>query len=295
MLRTQHKVRTADGRLLLVEMAGPEHGVPVVSHHGTPGSRYRDREMIELGAARGLRHVSCSRPGYEGSDRLAGRRIADCAQDLEAIVDQLGLESCFVVGESGGGPYALAQAALLPERVRGVSVIAGAAPFGAEGLDWFGGMAKENREEFDAVREDDAVSLAFLGARLEEFSSAADPQQIEKALGDLATDADRQSLKREGVEEDVMLIWRRIGTGGPWGWFDDGKALFEDWGFSLDQIETEVAVWHGEDDRALPAAHGRWVADNLPKVRLHLCRGDGHSSIMDRYGEILDELVKAGS
>ncbi len=295
MLRTQHEVRTTDGRLLLVEVAGPERGVPVFFHHGTPGSRYRDGEMTQAGVARGLCSVSYSRPGYEGSDRLAGRRIVDCVEDVRAIVAQLGLERGFVVGESGGGPHALAHAALLPEWVRGVTVVVGTAPFEAEGLDWFEGMARGNREEFDAVMAGEDEGLALLEAKLEEVRAAENPQQLSEAQGDLLTDADRRSLQRKELEDDLMLIWRRIAAGGPWGWFDDGRALLGGWGFDLDKVEAPVSVWHGEDDRTVSVAHGRWVADHLPKATLHLLPGEGHSSLMDHYGEILDDLLASGS
>lgn len=293
MHRTQHEVRAADGRLLLVEVAGPERGDVVFWHHGIPGSRYRDRELLDEGESRGVRHVSYSRPGYEGSDRLAGREIADCASDVRAIIDQLGLDSGFVVGESGGCPYALFQAASMPRWTRAVAVIVGPAPFEAGGLDWFADMAKGNRVEFHALMAGDETWRPYLEDRLEKIKAADDLRQLFEALDadDVLTDADLQSLERDGLEDEVMLAWKRIAATGLWGWFDDGKALLGDWGFGLDEVEAPVAVWHGEDDRAVPVAHAKWVADNLPNAALHLLRGEGHSSSMDRYGEILEDLV----
>lgn len=297
MLRTQHEVRTADGSLLVVEVGGPGQGDVVFWHHGIPGSRFRDRELLEVGAARGLRHVSYSRPGYEGSDRQAGRGIVDCARDVRAIVDQLGLDSGFVVGESGGGPHALAQAASLPEWTRAVAVIVGPAPYEAKGLDWFAGMAEGNRVEFGAMMAGDAEWLAFLKARLGKIGAAGDLRQLFEALegDDLFTDADFQSLERDGLQDEVMLAWKRIAASGLWGWFDDGKALFRDWGFGLDEVDAPVAVWHGADDRAVPVTHAKWVADNLSNAALHLLCGEGHGSSMDRYGEILDHLLASDS
>src|ERR1035441_9578699 len=63
------------------------------------------------------------------------------AADVSSIADALGIDRFAVMGYSGGGPHALACAALLPERVLGVVCVAGLAPFRAEGLDWFAGMA----------------------------------------------------------------------------------------------------------------------------------------------------------
>lgn len=295
MRRTQHEVRAEDGRLLLVEEAGLEQGCPILFNHGTPGSRCRDEEIAQKGVDKGFRHVSYSRPGYEGSDRHAGRRIVDSAHDARAIVDQLGLEEGFVVGESGGGPYALAQAASLPEWTRGVAVIGGPAPFGAEGLDWWEGTAKGNREEFEAMIAGDAAGLAFLEARLEKIEAARDLPQLNEALGDLYTDSDLRSLAREGLKDEVMQAWKRIAASGLWGWFDDDKALLGDWGFGLGTVQAPVAVWHGEDDRAVPVAHGKWVAGHLPNANFHPIRNEGHSSFLDHYSEVLDDLIASSA
>lgn len=295
MLRTQHEVRTTDGRLLLVEVAGPGRGDVVFWHHGTPGSRFRDQELIAVGAARSLSHVSYSRPGYEGSDRQAGRGIVDCARDVRAIIDQLGLDDGYVVGESAGGPHALAHAAAMPEWVKGAAVLVGSAPYGAEGLDWSKGMAKGNIEEFDAVLGGDATWLAFLEARIKKIKAARDLQQINEALGRLYTEADIRSLEREGLKQYVLRTWKRTAANGLWGWFDDGKALLGEWRFSLNEVKVPVSVWHGEDDRAAPVAHGKWVADHLPNAAFYALPGEGHSSFLDLYGEILDDLIDGGS
>lgn len=294
MQRSENEVRTADGRLLLVEVAGPEHGDVVFWHHGTPGSRYRDEVDLEEGAARGLRHVSYSRPGYEGSDRHPDRRIADCASDLRTIVDWLELGSGFVVGESGGGPHALAHAALLPAWVRGVAVVSGTAPLDAEGLDWPDGMAKENLEEFDAMMASDAAGLKYLEDFTRPIKAAKNVRELSEALGGLVTDADRESQEAGGLDDYLTLVWRRLAASSLWGWFDDDKALCGDWGFDLGRVEAPVTLWHGEVDPAAPPAHGRWLADHVPDGKLCLVPGVGHGLIAESYGAILDDLVASG-
>ena len=99
--------------------------------------------LVELGAERGLRHVVYLRPGYGDSERCPGRAVADCAADTAAIADWLGVERFYTAGRSGGGPHALACAALLPDRVIAAATIAGVAPEDAEGLDWLAGMGQE--------------------------------------------------------------------------------------------------------------------------------------------------------
>jgi len=142
--RTSVDVLTPDGRRLAVEVAGPQDGEVVVFHTGTPSAGSLFAPLLEAGAERGLRHVSYSRPGYGDSDRQPGRTIADCTHDVAAIADALGVERFYTTGHSGGGPHALACAALLPDRVNSATTTAGVAPFDAEGLDWLAGMGQEN-------------------------------------------------------------------------------------------------------------------------------------------------------
>src|SRR4029077_6730691 len=99
----------------------------------------------------GLRYVTYGRPGYGDSTRLPGRSVADAAPDMRALAGALGLSRLYVLGWSGGGPHALAAAALLPDIVASTATVGGVAPFSAEGLDWLAGMAQENIDEFGAT------------------------------------------------------------------------------------------------------------------------------------------------
>jgi pimeloyl-ACP methyl ester carboxylesterase len=145
-------LRLADGRSLDVEVSGPAGGTPLVVHHGTPGERSQYPPFAGAAAARGLRYVSYSRPGYDRSSRQPGRAVAACAADTAAILAHLGAGRCYTVGASGGGPHALACAALLPDQVLACATVAGVGPFGAEDLDFLAGMARENHEEFGAAQ-----------------------------------------------------------------------------------------------------------------------------------------------
>jgi pimeloyl-ACP methyl ester carboxylesterase len=107
--------------------------------------------MADIAARYGLRTVLHARPGYAGSTPLPGRSVADVAADVAVVVDALGADEFVTVGWSGGGPHALATAALLPDRCLGAATIAGVAPYAAAGLDWLAGMGVENIEEFGAA------------------------------------------------------------------------------------------------------------------------------------------------
>jgi len=283
-------VLAPDGRLLSVLTAGPSEGDPVFFLHGTPGIRGLYERELEEGARRSLRHVFYSRPGYAGSDRLPGRSIADCAADVEAIADALGIDDFYVVGESGGGSHALACAALLLRRVKAVAVLAGIAPVDAEGLDWEKGMGQGNRMEFAAMRRGVDALQEYLEGEVRALRSIRTKAQLLAALDAHLCDADRAAIDG-GFGEYLLVAWRMVGEDEIWGWLDDDLAHDKDWGFELEQVAAPVTVWHGRDDLIIPYRHAGWLADRLPDAELHLLDGEGHISLTSHYGASLDALI----
>ena len=144
-------VPASGARSLDVWVAGPSEATPVVMHHGTPTSGLPYQPFVDEVTQRGLRWVSYSRPGYGDSSRQPGRLVADCAGDVAAMLDYLNGDRFYTLGGSGGGPHALACAALLPERTIAATTVAGVAPWTADGLDFLAGMGPENVEEFGAA------------------------------------------------------------------------------------------------------------------------------------------------
>ena len=282
-------VALGDGRQLDAWSSG-DGATAVLLQMGTPCVGRPFEPMAAAVAARGCRLVTYSRPGYGRSTRQPGRCVADCAGDVAALARQLGLERIHVVGWSGGGPHALATAALLPELVVSAATLAGVAP-PADDLDWLEGMAEENRLEFGA---------AFSGAdELERFlvdaaagMRARSGETIAAALGGLVTEVDRRSLSGAFADYLASVMGDAVANG-IWGWFDDDLAFTRDWGFALDQIRVPVSVWQGRQDAMVPYAHGEWLARNVPGARARLFDSEGHISLVMRFGEILDELVAA--
>ena len=140
---TELDLELGDGRTLHAydTHPGATDGVAVCWHHGTPNIGAPPTPLFAAADRLGLRWVSYDRPGYGGSTPLPGRNIASGAADTAAVADALGIDRLAVMGHSGGGPHAIACGALLADRVIGVVSTAGLAPFDAEGLDWFAGMA----------------------------------------------------------------------------------------------------------------------------------------------------------
>ncbi|MGV1048983.1 MAG: alpha/beta fold hydrolase [Solirubrobacterales bacterium] len=290
------EVRSPDGRRLLAEAAGPEDGPLLIWHGGTPGCRRLPHWWYEEGTKRGLRHLSYSRPGYEGSDRMQGRTVADCAADTVAFADALGAETFYTLGSSGGGPHALACAALLPERVLAAVSVSGVAHPMAPDLDWHSGMARENRDEFEALLCGDEELERYIKRQAEGTRRIGTSEDLRRSIeeGDLHSRPDREAMVGRMLEFGVKAAQLPISTG-IWGWFDDEKALWgSDWAFDLESIEVPVSIWQGDTDRMVPASQGEWLARRLPAADFHLLPGEGHISIIEHhYGAILDEMIAA--
>lgn len=287
--RTTLTVRTPDRRELEVLLLGPEDGSPIFFHHGTPGAAGVFDPLVEAGTERGLRHITYSRPGYGGSTRRPGRTLASCVEDVVAVADALGYERFHSIGTSGGAPHSIACAALLPERVISAVAIACPAPLGAEGLDWTAGMGQENIAEVAAVHGPDEELRSYLEAQAVEMRSAS-IEKILAVLESLLAEVDRRAISGAYAEYNAAQFAKALG-GGVWGWFDDDRALFGDWGFDLREVSTPLTIWHGRDDRFVPVAHGEWLAARLG-AKAELRDDAGHVSLaIGSYGQILDSLL----
>jgi pimeloyl-ACP methyl ester carboxylesterase len=291
-MSTRRHIAGPRGRLD-VEVTGPDDGETLIFHMGTPSLGSMLSPLVELGAERGIRHVIYMRPGYGESERCEGRSVADCAGDVAAVADAVGVERFYTAGRSGGGPHALATAALLPERVIAAATIAGCAPRDAEGLDWRDGMAQENRDELVAMEAGEQELLAFIEPFRAKLISA-DAEDLQAEFGDLLSDVDRSVMTGEFAEYEAEAT--RAGMRhGVWGWFDDDMELIRDWGFELSDISCPVTIWQGAQDRMVPLAHGEWLASHIPGARARLLEDHGHLSLaLGHYGELLDDLIAGG-
>ena len=281
-----------EGRVLEALVAGPDDALPLVFHTGTPSGLVWNAPLAEAAAARGLRTVLYARPGYGGSTAQPGRLVADAAADVDKILERIGADEFVTAGWSGGGPHALACAALLPVRCLAAATIAGVAPSDSPGLDWMGGMAEENLEEFRAALAGEAELTSFLDAAavvLGAISAAG----VADGLGGLVSEADKAALTAEFADYLAASL-RAAVTAGIDGWRDDDLAFTRDWGLSLEALghATPVAIWQGDQDRMVPGTHGAWLAANIPLARARMRPGEGHLTLMvNSLGEILDDLM----
>jgi pimeloyl-ACP methyl ester carboxylesterase len=266
----EQDVPLADGRTVRVHHTDGDGGRTVVWHHGSPQTGALLDPLVRACAARGIRLVSYGRPSYGGSGPNRGRDVASAAGDVGQIADALGIDRFAVLGASGGGPHALACAALLPGRVTGAVCLAGLAPFTGD-EDWFAGMVaagglraalagRESRERYAEVEEFDQASF-----------TPADWAALAGAWASLGADA------------------VRAGEAGAEGLVDDDLAFVTPWGFELSAIDVPVLLVQGGADRVVPPAH----ADQLLRgcgSELWLRPRDGHVSVLDAAPLALDWL-----
>ena len=273
--RALRRVGLRDGRTVLVDDTGPaaRPGPVLVWHHESPHTGALYEPLLRLARERGLRMIAVTRPGYGGADPLAGRSVADAARDVLEVAGLLGIGRTLQLGGSGGGPHALAVAALAPERVAGVAVVASPAPF-ADVPAWWDGMA-----------DDGGLRTALRGrdARLAHAAIAQfDPSSF--------VDTDYAALDGEwaGLGRDAGVLSVAFG---PVGLADDDVALTTPWGVTLADVAAPVLLVQGRRDRVIPPAHAELLAAALPHAEPRWHDDAGHIAALAGLAPAVDELL----
>lgn len=251
------------GRVVRCSLYGLVDGFPVIAHNGTPSTRLRRPDQIEAMNQSGVRVLMADRPGYGGSTRRPGRSVADVVEDVVALADAQGWDRFAVFGGSGGGPHALACAALLPERVIRCAVLSGPKPS-------------------DSSQAPDEQALLH---------------DLERISGDIMSRVAAGGPEMPGVLPDTpawdnpeaMARLRATFVDSFEGWVDDKLAFARPWGFPLSEIAVPVGLWYGTHDQNIPADHAGWLLANIPGAQGHQYDG-GHVPDPDTFVEIYEWL-----
>ncbi|TSD97506.1 alpha/beta hydrolase [Gordonia rubripertincta] len=281
-----------EGRSISARDVGEATGPVVVHFHGTPGSRLEAAFGDQIAQRHGVRVVSFDRPGYGASDP-APIGLTPVARDVEALADRLGLDRFAVFGWSGGGPFALAAAALMPDRVTGVGVSGGPGP----ALDVPGAR--------ELLTDNDRRALAHL---------PADPGRAAETFleGDRDMLAAMMSVRNDPAAPWIDWMWGTSDAAviedlsvrrmlfesfsealhrGPDAIAWDNVAFVGPWDFRVADVSAPVHLWYGADDAMTTLSNGEWLARHLPDADLTVFPGEGHLLPLRHWDAMLSVLI----
>jgi pimeloyl-ACP methyl ester carboxylesterase len=283
-------LRLAGGRRLAYSQYGGPAGRPVLLFHGLPGSRLQIPPDIDQVASLGIRLIAVDRPGIGLSDALPTRSLGDWPGDVLALAHELHLRRFAVLGVSGGAPYAVACAWRLPQRTEAVAIVSGLPP-----LDHPHATLELGRRHrvllAVARRVPAALALtAWLGSQL----ARRGPRVYLNLMGGSLPANDRRILARPAVQAMLAADLAEAFRQGTAGVRREFELATRPWGFAPREIRVPATLWHGEEDSIVPIGVGRRLAAEIPDCRRHYLPGAGHFFIIERWREILRELLKIG-
>jgi pimeloyl-ACP methyl ester carboxylesterase len=283
-----NRVALRDGRRLAYLAVGPADGLLVLYLHGAIGSPQTATPELEAVAGElGIRYVMVSRPGFGGSDALPGRTLTDFAGDVAQLADTLGRRRFAVVGVSAGGPYALACAHKLPERVQVAAVVSCVTARGCASA----ALSAPARLGLRAVRAQPRACTSGGDALL--GLARRHPRLVARVIRAGAPSTDRRRLDDPGARELAASRFLAAASGGVGGMVDDYLLCSRPWGFEPSAIRTLVHLWHGMQDPLVPVDDAIHLAAAMPTVQTALDPDEGHFFYRRRLRQILGDVVGA--
>lgn len=290
---TSQTLTLPDGRTLGWAEYGKSDGITVFYMHGWPGARLEGALLANTARYHGIRLIAVDRPGMGLSTPQPARTLLDWPPDVRTLADHLQVESFYVAGAAGGGPYALACAAALPaSRLRGVCVMAGLAPY-ASGT---AGMLLGLRALLFACAWVPSAVRSFVDWVVVPTARHPNDDALKRALW-------RQSRSLPGPDQDCFYDERVVAIvadaaresvrQGSQGVADEGRLYTLPWGFELEDIlHKHVQLWSGDQDANCPPAMAQYMADRIPHAQLTIVAGEAHLSLgVNHMNRIMAALV----
>ncbi len=278
----------SDGRRLAFSVTGPEDGLAVLYCHGAIGTPIEATvDLMRITRALGVRYVAPCRPGVGGSDPKPGRTLLDLADDVEELTDALGIGGFAVIGVSAGGPYALALAERMPERVRRVALCSALAPFCPPHRA--PGLQRRIRIPLATLASAPGICRRLGNAVLP--LAAAHPRLVTRVIAAHAAPSERDRLDSASEHAAASGSFLDATCAGVGGLIDDFLTYASGWGFEPRDVWPEVHLWHGASDPLVPVEHALQLAAALPNCRVFIDPDEGHHFFRSSLGEILAALV----
>ena len=279
-----------DGHRLGYDEYGPSDGKPLFYFHGSPSSRIESALYVteELLQSLHVRLIAVDRPGMGLSDFQPDRRLLDWPQDVLALADHLKIERFAILAYSLGGPYGLACAYTIPERLTKVGIVSGAALFTESEL--MKNINEGTRRFLNLPREKPWASRLFLWMMLGVMPRIAPNRFVAGALSVLPK-PDRVLVSTNPLfQKGFLLMVREAMRQGTRGAYHESLLTVTDWGFRLQDIQMPVLLWHGEVDQNVPVEMARYAATAVPKCEAKFYPYEGHLSLFKKNAE---EIVSA--
>lgn len=285
---TAGTVTLRDGRILGFDDVGDPAGLPVIYLHGFGSSRLIRHPDDSIAARMGIRLLAVDRPGIGASTRRPGRRLLDWPADMAEFADVLGLARFGVLGWSGGGPYALASAWALRERITVCGVISGPAPLaGVREADYLYRFHKAA-----ATAAGTAPWMIRLAMWRWARAQRRDPERHLDEAVEQMIQADRIVVDDPRVRALMLANVAELYRQGALGVYDEALIMARRWGFPLQEIRIPMRLWHGDDDPTVPVGMGRFIARRVPGCLATFFPGEGHHILFDRWEGMLTDLVR---
>ena len=277
------------GRVVQARSDGPHDAPAILYFHGTPDSRLFIDVLAPLAVSSPVRVIAFDRPGYGGSD-AEPFTLGSVAEDAGAVMDAYGVDRFAAVGQSGGGPFALATAARWPDRVTGVGSASGA------------GCIAEVPGEIDMLVDTDKQALALLpedpegAARLfalgfaDLVAVARDDDAVLAAFAEmLPPDAD--VLTRADVRGVLPAALREAFRQGVEGAAWDNVAWVGPWDLDFALIRQPTWLWYGDADPLAIPANAYWLKEKIPHAEVVMRAAEGHMGIVTHFDEVAAALA----
>ncbi len=285
-LKDTNILRLPDGRQLCYAEYGDPEGVPVMLIHGSPGYRLYWKHFPEFPFLSGVRLIAIDRPGYGMSDFKPGITFTDLPDDVIALADSLKIDRFSIVGVSGGGPYTLACAWKIPERLNNVAVISTICPLVPDVME---AISRTNRTVYKITKY--APWLMKLNMKL---LSSMQRKNVDKYLERMTyklSDSDKTAIMKKPVRDAIMSTMKEATINGSEGYAQDVINQSRPWPFDLSEIKKEVHVWQPEDDTSTPPAVARHLKNVIPKCRVHYIPNAGHFWHIEHLCTVLREVI----